>query len=450
MGTLHPDNRGVAVRSRWIVLIAAVTLLASACGNSESSGGTTTTSGGGSTTSAAGGGAKVKVDAPGVTDSEIRVGGVASVTNPLGGKYQNAAAGAQAYFDMVNSEGGVDGRKLVLASQRDDKLANNSTEVKGLIEQDNVFAALPMASLLFTGADQLVSEGIPTFGWTINPEWQGTAENPKANLFGQAGSYLCLGCEQPSIPYLAKQAGKKKIGLLGYNVPQSSECVDGWDKSFTTYGKEAGAQVVFKDASLSYGTTDLAVQVSKMKDAGVDMVVSCIDANGVVTLAKELKKQQVDAIQYLPNAYDQSLLDEYGDLFEGSYVYTSFAPLETTPKPKGLKEFDTWMEKSGGEISENSLVGWLNADLFVTGLRAAGPDFSRQKVIDAINKMTDYKANGLLSGVNWTEAHNQRGDTTCSSTLKVKDSKFVPQVGPKGEPFICFDLNSGNLTPTFQ
>ena len=40
--------------------------------------------------------------------------------------------------------------------------------------------------------------------------------------------------------------------------------------------------------------------------------------------------------------------------------------------------------------------GWLNADLFVDGLKAAGPDFSRQKLIDAINKMTDYKANGLL------------------------------------------------------
>ncbi len=214
-----------------------------------------------------------------------------------------------------------------------------------------------------------MAEGIPTFGWTVNPEWQGTPENPKANLFGQGGSYLCLGCEQPSIPYLAKQADRSKIGLLGYAVPQSSECVEGWDKSFTKYGDEAGAEVVFKDESLSYGTTDLSVQVSKMKDAGVDMVVSCIDTNGVVTLAKEIKKQQVDAIQYLPNAYDQELLDEYGDLFEGSYVYTSFAPLETDPKPDGLKAYEEWMDTTGGEVSENSLVGWLNADLFVSGLQ---------------------------------------------------------------------------------
>ena len=271
--------------------VAAVAVLAAACGNSESSGGSSTTAGSsdGSVTTAPGG-KQVKVTAPGVTDTEIRVGGVASTTNPLGGKYADSFKGVQAYFDMVNSQGGVFGRKLVLASQRDDKMANNAAEVKGLIEQDKVFAALPIATLLFTGADQLVAANMPTFGWHINDEWQGSAENPKANMFGQDGSYLCLGCEQPSVPFVAKQAKRHKIGLLGYNVPQSSECMESWDKSFKKWGKTADAQVVFKDSSLSFGTTDLSVQVSKMKDAGVDMVITCMDTNGVVTLAKELKK----------------------------------------------------------------------------------------------------------------------------------------------------------------
>jgi branched-chain amino acid transport system substrate-binding protein len=433
------------------VLIAAVVLVAAACSNSESSGGSTTTSGGGSGTTASDSGKKVAVSAPGVTDTEIRVGSVASVTNPLGGKYQNAALGTQAYFDMVNSEGGIYGRKLVLATTRDDKVSNNSSEVKGLIDQDNVFAALPMAALLFTGSEQLVSSGVPTFGWIINPEWQGTPENPKANLFGQNGSFLCLGCDSPIVPYMAKESGKKKIGLLGYNVPQSSECVDGLDKSFAKYGKEAGAEVVFKDSSLSYGTTDLSVQVSKMKDAGVDMAATCIDANGVVTLAKELKKQEVKAIQYLPNAYDQDLLTEYGDLFQGSYVVTSFAPLELKKnKPQGLKDFETWMGKAGSEISENSMVGWINAAQFVQGLREAGPDFSRQKVIDAINKETDFTADGLLSGVDWTTAHTQRGNDICTSIVKIEDSQFVPQTGKDGAPFICWDYSSGNLNATYE
>ncbi len=436
----HGPRRRVALAAAAV--LAAVALVP-ACGNSSSN-----SSGGGSSTTA-GGAAKPSAE-PGVTDTEIRVGGVASVTNPLGGKYDQAFDGVKAYFDKVNSEGGVNGRQLKLVSERDDKVASNKDEVRGLLEQDNVFAVLPVATLLFTGADELVAAGVPTFGWTINPEWQGSADNPKANLFGQAGSYLCLGCEQPAVPYIAKEAGKSKVGLLGYAVPQSSQCVDGYDKSFTKYGDEAGASVVFKDSSLSYGTTDFSVQVAKMKDAGVDMVVTCIDTNGVVGLAKELKKQDVKAIQYLPNAYDQELLDEYGDLFEGSYLYTSFLPLESDEPSQGMKDYRKWIEKAGGEVGENSLVGWLNAALFVEGLRKAGPDFTRQKVIDAINSETDWTADGLLSGVDWTESHTQRTNISCSATLKVVDSKFQPVEGPGGTPFVCFDLASGTLEAVRQ
>jgi ABC-type branched-subunit amino acid transport system substrate-binding protein len=385
-----------------------------------------------------------------VTDSEIRVGGVASVTNPLGGKYGDSFKGVQAYFDMVNSQGGIYGRKLVLAAQRDDKFANNEAEVKGLLDQDKVFAVLPVATLQFTGADTLVSAGVPTFGWTINDEWQGSPQQPKSNLFGQAGSYQCIGCGQPMIAYAAKDAKRHKVGLLGYAVPQSAECISGWDKSFEQWGKTADAKVVFKDASLSYGTTDLSVQVSKMKDAGVDMVITCMDTNGVVTLAKEMKKQGLDAIQYLPNAYDQGLLDEYGDLFEGSYVYTSFTPLESKKQTPGMKLYKKWIREAGGEESENSIVGWINADLFVAGLKAAGPDFDRQKVIDAINKMTAYTANGLVAKVNWTTDHDRRGQYACSASLKIEDSKFVPQTGPHGEPFTCLDVTSSQLEPTYQ
>ena len=434
------------MRSRMLVTAVFVSLLAAACSNSTSEGTTTTSAAKGGDSSAT----QVAVTAPGVTADEIRVGGVASTTNPLGGKDGESFDGVKAYFAMVNSEGGIYGRDLTMASERDDQLSNNDAEVQGLLEQDNVFAALPMTTLLFTGSDRLVQSGIPTFGWTINPEWQGTTEVPKLNLFGQAGSYLCLGCEQPQVAYVAKISDSHKIGVLAYNVPQSTECAEGWEKTFDIYGEEADAEVVFSDKSLSYGITDLSVQVSKMKDAGVDMVVTCVDTNAVVTLGKELKKQAVSAIQFLPNGYDQAFLDEFGDLFEGSYAWTSFAPIESKPQPKGMKNYLKWMEATNGRISENSLVGWLNADLFVTGLRKAGPNFDQQKVVSSINEITDYTADGLLSSIDWSNEHNKRGETACGAVLIVKDSKFVPVTIAKGKPFSCFALNTGVLTPTAQ
>lgn len=194
---------------KLVLALGATALLAVACSNSESS---TRTSGGGEAE-------QVAVDAPGVTDSEIRVGGVASVTNPLGGEYGGFFEGAKAYLELVNEEGGVHGREIVMAAERDDKVASNDVEVGALLTQDEVFAVLPIGSLLFTGADRLVEEGVPTFGWQINEEWAGTEEEPRENLFGHSGSYLGIPTGNPTLPYIAQEEERTTAGLLAYSCP---------------------------------------------------------------------------------------------------------------------------------------------------------------------------------------------------------------------------------------
>ncbi len=425
-----------------MVVASAVVLLSAACGNSEGG----SSSGSPDDAGASGSTEKVSVDAPGVTDDEIRVTGIAAITNPLGADYASAADGVEAYFAMVNSEGGVHGRDLVLTEVRDDKVANNTAEAKGIVDADEAFAVLPVATLLFTGADTLVEAGVPTYGWTINPEWEGTEENPKENLFGQAGSYLCLGCPQPYPPYVAERSGRTKVGLLAYNVPQSATCAEGWQRSIEKWGGPGGSEVVFTDSSLAYGTTDLSVQVQKMKEAGVDLVMTCMDNNATVTLAKEMKKQDLDAIQLLPNAYNQSFFEEFGDLFEGSYVIIGYAPLETPEelRPEGLDLYEEWIEETGGKKTENSIVGWLNAAAFVEALELAGPDFDRQKVIDALNQQTDQTAMGMLPGTNWKEyGHWQREPDPCAVYLEIVDGRMTPV--EEDEIFTCFDVTGDEL-----
>lgn len=380
----------------------------------------------------------VPVDAPGVTDTEIRVGGVASVTNPIGGLWGESFEGVKAYFDMVNEQGGVHGRRLVLAEERDDQMANNATEVQRLIGGD-VFAVLPVAGPLFTGSELLVREGVPTFGWAIGEDWAG-ADRP--NLFGQSGSFLCIGCATTSTVWTAQAAGAERVGILAYAVPQSAGCADGAARSIEEYGGSAGVEVAFMDQALPYGMSDLSVQVSRMKDEGVQFVMTCLDTNGVVTLAREIRRQDLDATIYQPNGYDHRILAEYGDLLEGSIVRTDFVQFEYEPAPPGLEDFLHHIEARGATPSELSMVGWLNAGLFVTGLREAGPDFSRQKVIDAVNSLTDHTADGLLVGTDWTTAHEQA--TQCSFFSRVEDGEFVP-LSEGDEPFICPVVDDGEL-----
>jgi len=380
------------------------------------------------------------VDQPGVTQTEINVGGVVSKTNPLGGDYASAFDGVQAYFNMVNAskDKGVYGRKLNLTSKRDDQLGMNRQEVQGLISEDNVFAVLPVSVLLFAGADLLGQSGIPTFGWNINAEWGSEQAPGPPNLFGEKGSYLCFTCPTQTLPWLAQKLKAKKVGLLAYQVPQSADCAKGVQATFDKY---PSAKLEFTDTSLSFGVTDLSNDVSQMKDKGVDLVTTCMDNNGTLTLAKEMKKQGMDAVQYLPNAYNQKFMSENAPFFQGSYALTFFTPFEVKQKPKGLKDFQKWMKKGGFEQNENAVAGWINADQFVTGLKEAGPDFTRQKVIDAINAEKNFTAHGLLAGIDWSVAHQADQPQGCTVLSKIENGKFVPSFGQPGKPFVCFQSN---------
>lgn len=421
------------MRARIIIVPAlALVLAAGACGNSsKSSGGKKTSS-------------NKTVDQPGVTKDTIRVGGVVAKTNPLNGPYQSAFDGTQAYFDMVNAGGGIYGRKLKLAAERDDQTSNNQQEVQGLLQQDNVFAALPIATILsFSGAKPLADQNVPAVGWGINDEWTG----PK-NLFGLDG-YTCVTCPTPQVPLVAHTAGKKHVALLAYNVANSKDCAETTKKEFDKYPT---ASVDFVTTSLSFGNSDFSVEVNQMKDKHVDFILPCLDQNAVLSLAKEMKKQNLDATLYLPNAYDQKFIAANKEFFDGSIVLTQFAPFETSPKPAGLVAFDKWMGKGKFAKNESAMVGWLSADLFMQGLRGAGPDFTRQKVIDALNspKLRSYTAGGLLPGT-LTVSHDKNFNVSCNSYLKIVNGKFVPTFVPKGKAFVCIPRSPAKLPqPTYR
>lgn len=376
------------------------------------------------------------VDQPGVSAKEIRVGGIATESNdPTGGSLGSAFDGAEAYFKSINSKGGVYGRKLVLDSKRDDGLANNRAEAQALLTKDDVFAVVPIAVQLFTGAKLLADSGVPTFGWDINEEWGSENQKPgPSNFFTQIGDYICFTCAVPSTQtWLPKKLDRHKIGVLAFNVSQSASCAEGLENSFKKYPT---GKIVFMDKSLSFGTPDYSAQVAQMRDKDVDLVISCLDGNGATTLGREMQKQGLDAIQILPNSYNHELIKENADVLDGSYVFTTYAPFEVKPEPKGLKLYKQWIKKTGGDKNENSLVGWINADTFVAGLKAAGPNFTRAKVVDAINAMTKYTAGGIVPAIDWTKAHSKQVE--CAAVLKVVDGKFKPMFGKKGKPFVCF------------
>ena len=443
-------------------LCAAVLVLALAtasCGNADDDDAeaTTTTAEGGGGGGETGGGEGdretfMPVDAPGVSDEEIRFGSIATISgNPLGTNIGNAYhEGIEAYFAWRNSEGGIYGRELVLDPIYDDQLGNNAQRAQELASSDEAFGSFG-ATLLFTGAEVLEEAGIPTFAWGIHSEFIG-----KRNLFGHIAP-ICGGCPGRTWPYLATLADASKVGILAYNTSDSSiNCAEGIRESIEIYGDDAGGmEVAFYDANLNFGLpTGLAPQVSEMKDAGVDFIGTCMDLNGVKVLGEELEKQGMDdvIIQH-PNSYDAAFVAANADLFEGDLVITTFTPFEAQVDSALQDKFFEWTDELGIERHELTMVGWLNADLAFNALLGAGPEFDRAKVVDAARSMTSYTAENLIAPIDWSRqledpATNEdaRGEKQCIASVRVEDGEFVQATGEEGKPWVCWDNSDDAYT----
>jgi len=415
-----------------VAALGVLALVAVACDNEDSGGG--------------GGGSSDGGSRPGVTDTEIKVGGVISKTNLIGQPYEESQFGAKLYFDRINEEGGVFDREIVSIGVTDDQSDPNAnvSANRALVEEDEVFAVIPEMVQEFAGAEYLAQSGTPTFGWNIQQEW---SEGP--NLFGEKGSYLCFTCPTLPASIIATEVGAERAAVFAYGgIPQSEDCAVGTAEGLEKYGIEVPVQ----DTSLSFGFTDTSAAIAAVRDNDVGLLTTCMDINGTATLAADMADAGLDIAVYSPQGYDIDTLAELGDQMEGFYFQAQFWPFALENPPSGMQDYLDAVEEAGKDPSELSLAGWLNAYLLVEGINAAGEDFTQESVVEAINSMTDpFTADGILSPtLIWGEtddypegAHGPAlNGTACSAFVQVQDGEFVAVFGEEDKPFVCFEGNN--------
>jgi ABC-type branched-subunit amino acid transport system substrate-binding protein len=434
------------MRQRILPAGVVAILLFAACSNAGSSKNTSSTipkSAASTATSIGDVTKKLPVHAKGVTDTEIDTDAVITITNSPAGTLAPLADGIRAYFAMVNDTGGLYGRQLKLTKVHDDQLGNNAQTVTAALANDNAFATFGATSL-FTGAPLLARANQPTFIWNDNPEFAG-----HNNFFADVGA-ICFTCASHFLPFIAKNVGATKVGIVAYGVAQESkDCAEGLKASIEQFYPQA--QVVFFDDSLPFAAP-LSADVTAMKNRGVQLVGTCVDYNESLTLGREMQRQGLNAVQLMPNNYNAQFVAQNAAPLENGVVYIQFVPFEAQPVFPEVQKLQQWTQKTNVPEKELTAYGWIIADEFVTGLKLAGPDFSQQKVIDSLNSLTAWTDNGFNPPIDWTKQHNDpTKDPTalskldCGSYVQIKSGKFVPVWAQPGKPFVCFNRSDPNV-----
>jgi ABC-type branched-subunit amino acid transport system substrate-binding protein len=265
-----------------VALATSLTLIVSGCSNAPS-----TTVGSGQ-------------HAPGVFPTQIDVGSIANVTGPLSSDFAPVVNGVEAYFSMINAEGGVAGRKLKLAHQEDDEGSPtiDLSVAQKLVEQNQVFAVVGVGTPFFGGASFLAQQGTPTFGYAVSTDW---ANRP--TLFGSYGSVLDFATAGPGDSYVAQQLGATSIAVVAYGVAQSADAC----QAAVSGMRKFGLNVSFTDLNLVYGA-DPTPAVLQMENDHVDFLLSCLDINGNVAFARAISQNGLTMNQLWLNGYDRGTL----------------------------------------------------------------------------------------------------------------------------------------------
>jgi branched-chain amino acid transport system substrate-binding protein len=375
--------------------------------------------------------------APGVTATQITTGAISTLSGQLATDLDTVVPGVRAYFDTINAEGGIDGRKLNLGYSLDDggNPSQFTSLVHDLVDQDHVFAVTGIATDFFSPG-YLAETGTPTYGFNTTGGWAGPS-----NLFGSDGSVQCYTCLAPHIAYVIKKTKAKSVALLAYNVSASSALCATADRLLT----QAGVKVSYEDLSAPIDG-NMAPDVQRIKEAGSDFVVSCMDLTGNITLTRAIHQYGVKASQLWFNGYDQSAIDQYQSIMQGIYFFVPTVPLAAPLKYyPGLAAYLSAMRKYEPQYVDSALApeGWIAAALFVQGVKAAGNDLTQQRVVQLTNQITNFNGAGMTAPTTLVGSHSDSTATPpknypiCAVTTQVQGTTLRPVFGKGHQVFVC-------------
>ncbi len=375
---------------------------------------------------------------PGVTADEIKVGAITPLTGPNSGSgfFPNIVEGIQARFAAANDAKELGARKLTLVSL-DDKgdTAQNLSSAQNLVEQEKVYAILTQSGAGAASAPYLNAKGIPVVGWQLGLDIFGKYPNyfgfQNANAADLKTNYTSRNAASMS------KAGAKKVALIASNTGNSAVFIEQVNDSIKRFGKDLGLEVAYKTTDVPVGNTEWGSYAQQIKQSGADTLYTALATTDNISLVNALKQAGAPIQKILLSAgYDPRVAAL--PAFDGAYLGIEFKPLETTPEPKGIAAFKAAMAKyrSDATVNQSSAVGWLTANTFIEGIKAAGVDCPTWKgFVNNLRLVDGYTADGFFDPIDFQEVFNK--PFACAYYVQVVGGKFVPAFG--GER-VCGDF----------
>jgi branched-chain amino acid transport system substrate-binding protein len=326
--------------------------------------------------------------APAWAPAQILIGQTAGITGIVASGVKETTEGARLWLDSVNAKGGVNGQKIELVSMDDKfdaKLAAENAKV--LVEQRNVLAlflvrgtphSVAILPLLQTHGIAMIApstgamvlhQPVNKYVFNVRATYQREAEKAVTHLH-------TLGVTRIAVVYADDSFG--------------TDGLEGARKGFQKAG--FAPLVVIKADRLK---PDYQRMIPEITGKDAQAVIWVASGNAVADGVKALRAAKSAAqVVTLSNNASAGFVKSLGDAARGVIV-TQVFPAERSIAYAFVKEAMVLAKEKNVELSPAMLEGFAAAKVLVEGLRRAGANPTRAKVVAALETLNKFDIGGL-------------------------------------------------------
>lgn len=340
----------------------------------------------------------------GVSETEIKIGNTTPYSGPLSA-YGTIGRATAAYFDMVNEQGGINGRKINFISLDDGYSPPKTVEqIRKLVEEEKVaFLAGTLGTPTNSAVREYVNarkiphlfiqsgaskwgdpENFPwTMGWTLN-------YLSEAKIYGR---------------YIVKTKPDARIAVIFQNDDYGKDYLNGLKLGL---GDKAESMIV---ATASYEVTDPTVdsQIVSLKESGADTLVTVASAKFAAQVIRKVYDIGWRPLHILNGVAISiaTVLEPAG--LEKSVGIISVGYMKDPSDPQwkddqDIRDYKAWFEKyyPQGNIDDvNNVAGYSTGWGTIKILEQCGDDLSRANIMKQAASFNDVEAPLMLPGIKW-------------------------------------------------
>ena len=328
---------------------------------------------------------------PGVSDTAITIGMSAPLSGPNGAYGVDMKQTIEAYFGQVNKAGGVNGRKLELIALDDGyeterTLANTSS----LLKEKNAFALLAYyGSSPTTEAMNKVfgPAKVPLVGTISGAATlrESISSNPNSRyMFNVRASYAD---EAEVIVNQMVALGLKNIAVFYQNDGFGKAGLDGVTTALQKHNLSPTAVGTVERNSLDVGKA-----VESIAKSNPQAVVMVTLYKPTAAFVKALKKSgQMPMLMTLSPVGAELLVQELGAEARGIGI-SQVVPYPWNNTVAVVRDYQKLFDKPA--YTYYGVEGYLMARTLVEGLKRAGKDLNREKLIAALESLNNFDLGG--------------------------------------------------------